>query len=451
MQTTTKQIHIKATCENENRRFCIAEAKFDSLKKLISNLFPLANGTDFTVKYKDDENDLVTISSDDELLFAVNMFPTDILRIVVEFPKRTGLPDCAAPCKWQNKCDRRPDEKRCDWLATKRERVQAKLKTLEGADFQAKPGLFYKQEHLKKKLQNIDNKLACKENTGENKQGRCPRNFSGPEHRQNSCNWMAIKKEKIQARLKELEGTDFHENPGLFWKKEKLERKLQAIDAKLACTAENAGRNDCDRGRGKFGGRGRGYGRYCQNQTAPHCNQENFCDQKRSRLEAKKGRIQARLKEMESNASQAQPGCGDWRRESLKKKLEMIEAKLACIDTTKKAHETEGSPFVPTEPVPLAPVQVVPLQTTPGPINEKDETKRIRDALKFEKQQAVAHSHAKKLEYQTAKRAQGADQRKEDVAKLHEEYVKAQEIAFEKKKALGEFNAKTRASREAKN
>jgi hypothetical protein len=452
MQTTTKQIHIKATCENENRRFCIAEAKFDSLKKLITNLFPQANGIDFSVKYKDDENDLVTISSDDELMFAVNLFPTDILRIVVEFPKKA---DCAAPCKWQNKCDRRPDEKRCDWLTTKREGVQAKLKALEGADFQAKPGLFYKQEHLKKKLQNIDNKIAWKqENAGENKQGRCPRNFSGPENRQNSCNWMAIKREKVQARLKELEGTDFHENPGLFWKKEKLERKLQAMDAKLACTAENAGQNTghCDRGgRGKWG-RGRGNGRYCQNQRTD-CNQtENFCDQKRSRLEAKKGRIQARLKEMESNAPQAQPGSCDWRREHLKKKLEAIEAKLACIDTTKKAHEIDESLSRPTEPVQLAHVQVVPLQVTPGgPVNDKEETKRIRDTLKFEKQQAVTHCHAKKLEYQTAKRAQGADQRKEDIAKLHEEYVKAQEIAFEKKKALGEFNTKTRACREAKN
>jgi len=439
---STKQIHIKATCENENRRFCIAEAKFDSLKKLISNLFPLANGTDFTVKYKDDENDLVTISSDDELLFAVNMFPTDILRIVVEVPK----PNCAAPCnKWQNKCDRRQtDDRRCDWLATKRERIQAKLKALEGTDFQAKPGLFYKQEHLKKKLQSIDNKLACKENKEtacENKPGRCPRNYSGQADRHPPCNWLTIKKEKIQARLRELEGTDFHENPGLFWKKEKLERKLQAIEAKCQQQGTaDAGR--CGRG-GKYGGRGRGGkygGRHEFIQGGDHC--EDFSDQKRSRLEAKKGRIQARLKEMESQASQAQPGSCDWRREHLKRKIEMIEAKLASFETK----GTEGSPsLVPTEPVP--PVQVVSVQAT-SPINE---TKRIRDTLKLEKQQAVTHCHAKKLEYQTAKRALAADQNKEEVAKLHEEYVKAQEIAFEKKKALGEFNAKTRASREAKN
>jgi len=437
---STKQIHIKATCENENRRFCIAEAKFDSLKKLISNLFSLANGADFTVKYKDDENDLVTISSDEELAFAVNLFPTDILRIVVEVPK----PNSAAPCKWQNKCDRRPtDERRSEWLATKRERIQAKLKSLEGTDFQAKPGLFYKQEHLKKKLQNIDNKLACKENketAWEYKPSRCPRNGQVDKHA--PCNWLTIKKEKIQARLRELEGTDFHENPGLFWKKEKLERKLQAIEAKCQ-TQGTADAGRCGRG-GKFGGRGRGYGRHCHSQSGAHCDQEQFSDQKRSRLEAKKGRIQARLKEMESNASQAQPGSCEWRREHLKKKLEMIEAKLAAIETK----GTEGSPSpVPTEPVP--PVQVVSVQAMP--VNEKDETRRIRDALKLEKQQAVTHCHAKKLEYQTAKRALAADQNKEEVAKLHEEYVKAQEIAFEKKKALGEFNAKTRASREAKN
>jgi hypothetical protein len=291
-------------------------------------------------------------------------------------------------------------------------------------------------------LQNIDNKLAHKETACENKPGRCPR---GQVDKHAPCNWLTIKKEKIQARLRELEGTDFHENPGLFWKKEKLERKLQAIEAKCQQqgTADASGQR-CGRG-GKYGGRGRGgYGRHCQPQSGAHCDQEQFSDQKRSRLEAKKGRIQARLKEMESNASQAQPGSCEWRREHLKRKLEMIEAKLATIETV----STGGSPSpVPTEPVP--PVQVVSAQATP--VKEKDETKRIRDALKLEKQQAVAHCHAKKLEYQTAKRALAADQNREEVAKLHEEYVKAQEIAFEKKKALVEFNAKTRASREAKN
>jgi len=145
---------------------------------------------------------------------------------------------------------------------------------------------------------------------------------------------------------------------------------------------------------------------------------------------------------MEGADFQAHPGLF-WKQEHLKKKLAMIEAKLAqplpAAETG--SIETVVPPFTP---VPFT-------QTTPG---DKEDTKRIREALKLEKQQAVAHCQAKKLEFQTAQRAHqsGDQQRKEEIAKLHEEYMQAQEIAFEKKKALGEFNATTRASRDqAKN
>jgi len=81
------------------------------------------------------------------------------------------------------------------------------------------------------------------------------------------------------------------------------------------------------------------------------------------------------------------------------------------------------------------------------PVSENpEEVKRIREALKNDKRQAVLQWKAKKEAFHTVKRLAG-DQ-KEELAKLHEELMKAKEEAFQRKRALCEFKAKTRASRE---
>jgi len=75
-----------------------------------------------------------------------------------------------------------------------------------------------------------------------------------------------------------------------------------------------------------------------------------------------------------------------------------------------------------------------------------EEIRRIRETLKNDKQQAVAQWKLKKEAFQTVKRLAG--DRKEELATLHEELMKAKEEAFQKKRALCEFKAKARASRE---
>jgi transcriptional regulator with GAF, ATPase, and Fis domain len=206
----TKQIHIKATCENENRRFCISEAKFETLKQMISSLFSIESGNEFTVKYKDDENDLVTISSDDELAFAVNLFPTDILRIVIDFSKPKSELACDSACaepKWHKKCKYpMDDEKRCHFLNAKRERILACLKELEGADAQASPKLLWKREHLQRKLQKLDSKIANREsaNCGDNKHfGREHFDWKGPSD-ERRCHFLAAKKRKNSCSFKRI-------------------------------------------------------------------------------------------------------------------------------------------------------------------------------------------------------------------------------------------------------
>jgi len=224
----TKQIHIKATCENENRRFCISEAKFETLQQMISSIFSSQRGAEFIVKYKDDENDLVTISSDEELAFAVNLFPTDILRLVISPKHSLIVPDIAdcADRRWCRK-EKWNNEKRGHFLFSKRERVLACLKELEGSDFQANPKLFWKQEHLKRKLQNLDSKIANVDHSGHcgNKPAGRVHPCKGPMDPRR-CHFLATKKEKILARLKELEGTDFQAAPGLLWKKKSFRTQI---------------------------------------------------------------------------------------------------------------------------------------------------------------------------------------------------------------------------------
>jgi len=184
---------------------------------MISNLFSIANGSEIVVKYKDDENDLVTISSDEELAFAVNLFPTDILRIVVELAihqQKSSSPDCQNQWHKKERCSFVNDEKRGHFLHAKRERVLAGLKELEGNNFQENPKLLWKQEQLQRKLQNLDAKIAHFSSGGPNHSfGRGHPGCAQSEDRR--CQFLAMKKEKIVARLKELEGTDFQANPGL--------------------------------------------------------------------------------------------------------------------------------------------------------------------------------------------------------------------------------------------
>lgn len=465
----TKQIHIKATCENENRRFCISEAKFETLKQMISHLFSIESGNEFTLKYKDDENDLVTISSDEELAFAVNLFPTDILRIVIDFSKQKSDSTVCAEPKWHKKCKFPMDEKRCHFINAKRERVLACLKELEGTDFQAHPKLLWKQEHLKRKLQKLDSKIANKDSTscGDDKHSvRGHLDWKGPSD-ERRCHFLAAKKEKILARLKELEEADFQANPGLQWKKDHLVRKLQFIEAKLANKDAPGNFHPRCGGRGGFhhghhgphgmmgphhGPHHGGFrsGPWHQGHPGPmgghgqmgHSGWAMRAEKRCHFLVAKKERIETCLKEMEGVDLQANPGLF-WKQEHLKRKLQKIENQLAYSKShaSNVSAEVGTSPMGNQEPVP----ETVLSHDIPDSENP-EEVKRIREALKNDKRQAVLQWKAKKEAFHTVKRLAG-DQ-KEELAKLHEELMKAKEEAFQRKRALCEFKAKTRASRE---
>jgi len=74
-------IHCKVACNDQFRRFLFTGTEFRSLNGQVRNVFGLCD--EFVLKYEDDEGDLITVSSDEELSCAVGFTNGDILRLTV--------------------------------------------------------------------------------------------------------------------------------------------------------------------------------------------------------------------------------------------------------------------------------------------------------------------------------------------------------------------------------
>jgi len=77
MQTTTttsnnrSPVHIKVAYENEFRRFLLTPVSFEQLQTTLKALFNL--NAEFRIKFQDDENDWVLLSTDQELVYATEL------------------------------------------------------------------------------------------------------------------------------------------------------------------------------------------------------------------------------------------------------------------------------------------------------------------------------------------------------------------------------------------
>jgi hypothetical protein len=71
-QTNTKSpVHIKVAHDNEFRRFLLSPITFDNLQSTLKTLFSL--NSEFTIKFQDDENDWVLLTTDQELVYATEL------------------------------------------------------------------------------------------------------------------------------------------------------------------------------------------------------------------------------------------------------------------------------------------------------------------------------------------------------------------------------------------
>jgi len=77
-----QSIHCKVCARDSIRRFVLSEAKFSVLQQTVNDVFGLAST--WVIKYKDEEDTLVTISSDEELAFAVQLMGSLLHMVVVE-------------------------------------------------------------------------------------------------------------------------------------------------------------------------------------------------------------------------------------------------------------------------------------------------------------------------------------------------------------------------------
>jgi len=67
----TTPVHVKVAIDNEFRRFLLNPPSYEHLHSTLKNLFNLPS--DFRIKFQDDENDWVLVSSDTELSYAIEL------------------------------------------------------------------------------------------------------------------------------------------------------------------------------------------------------------------------------------------------------------------------------------------------------------------------------------------------------------------------------------------
>jgi len=81
-QTITKSpVHVKVAYDNEFRRFLLSPISFENLQTTLKTLFTLE--TEFRIKFQDDENDWVLLTTDQELVYATELSGS-LLRLQVK-------------------------------------------------------------------------------------------------------------------------------------------------------------------------------------------------------------------------------------------------------------------------------------------------------------------------------------------------------------------------------
>jgi len=80
---TTSGIHCKVATQNEVRRFVLSNTDYESLINQVCQVFGFSKDS-VVIKYADDEGDFITVSSDEEVKFAIENVKGGVLRLRVE-------------------------------------------------------------------------------------------------------------------------------------------------------------------------------------------------------------------------------------------------------------------------------------------------------------------------------------------------------------------------------
>jgi len=156
--TTIKGIHCKVSTQDQIRRFFVSSAEYNALAEQISQLFGFANDS-IVLKYTDDEGDSITISSDAELAFAIDISKATLRLTVDRLNVQPSAPhqgECAK--KWRKRHDksrRDPVDHKKNHLSKftqKHERLANKLARLESLP---------PNHHARECIPKVQSKMQC--------------------------------------------------------------------------------------------------------------------------------------------------------------------------------------------------------------------------------------------------------------------------------------------------
>jgi hypothetical protein len=92
---------LKVTFGNDLRRIALTATNFESLEQQIKELFTIEKGS-FSIKYKDDEEDLISLCSNEEFNEAINCSKDNVLRLTIVEKKKEGGRRCGRFGKWRH-------------------------------------------------------------------------------------------------------------------------------------------------------------------------------------------------------------------------------------------------------------------------------------------------------------------------------------------------------------
>jgi len=186
-QTTKSTVHVKVAHDNEFRRFLLSPITFENLETTLKTMFSL--DTEFRIKFQDDENDWVLLTTDQELVYATELSGS-LLRLQVKLlssePPKCSAESLSAPmhcgkgrgrggCKGgrgrgAGKCGLKSPEER---LSMKSSRLTERINQLE-AKINSNKFTSERERVLRWRLTKLQEKLAfvqeMKESLGTNPQ-----------------------------------------------------------------------------------------------------------------------------------------------------------------------------------------------------------------------------------------------------------------------------------------
>jgi hypothetical protein len=213
IENIQNQIHCKVSHNGELRRFFFTGTEFTSLYNQVKSIMGL-NDKEFVLKYKDDEGDMITLSTNEELAFAIScMVPPSTFRLDVVLLEKE-IPELSPGCtkrrgrgcrggrggwedrgdkkrgRWEKKMEKHEMRKSCkkEKLENKRQKIAECIQRL--SNIPPNEGKYEwrqkKVQHLQQKLEWIESLIAGKDDD----------NGSGHPHKKPKCEVVPLSPEQ---------------------------------------------------------------------------------------------------------------------------------------------------------------------------------------------------------------------------------------------------------------